>query len=119
MTNDLTTDDLGYPELLEDLAAATGELLRKKMPGLTQDAAAEVGVELAEHLRHHWGGQSFYIPRGCQFEASQKHLDIWRDFDGKNHRQLVRKHGVSLQQVYVVIRRMRKKLRDKHQPELF
>jgi len=119
MNTDLSDDDFGYPELLEDLAAATSELVQKKLPSMSADDAADVGIALAEHLRHHWGGQSFYVPRGGQFEARQKHLDIWKEFNGRNHRQLAKKHGVSLQQVYVVIRRMRQKLRDKSQPSLF
>lgn len=119
MDDKLNRDDLGYPELLEDMAAAVGELLCDKLPALSHDDAAEVGIALAEHLRRHWGGQSFYVPQGSQYRASLKHLEIWRDFNGRNHRQLARAHGVSLQQVYVVIRRMRQKLRDKSQGQLF
>lgn len=115
----LSMEEMGYPELLEDLAATVADLLHKKLPLMNRDAAAQIGIDTAEHLRAHWGGISLYIPQGSVYAASQKHLAIWQDFTGHNHKQVAKKHHVSVQHVYVVVRRMKSKLRDKHQPQLF
>ncbi len=106
-----------YPELLSDLADRATAVMREA--GIDDARAKEIGGKVAEAVRQHWGGQQVYIPIGAGFEITQRDEAMWREFNGHNHDDLVRKYHVSLQHVYRVIRRMREIAREKNQQHLF
>lgn len=85
-------------ELIADLSAHLTESLIAK--GVANDAAAEIGSEVADRLALHWRGQNIYIPIDLAFRRNAK---IYSDFTGDNHDKLVFKYGVSLQHVYRVV----------------
>ncbi len=66
-----------------------------------------------------WGGQNVYFPMGMVWKVSQRDREIFREFNGRNHHELARKFGVSLQWVYSVVKRVRKEELDWMQGKLF
>ena len=53
------------------------------------------------------------------WKVSQRDREIFLEFDGRNHHELARKFGVSLQWVYSVVKRVRKEELDRMQGKLF
>ncbi|MGO1000874.1 Mor transcription activator family protein [Lysobacter sp. CA196] len=83
----------------------------------TPEAARLIGHELGQRLADLWGGQSLYIPQGVSLRVLPIHAEIYQRFNGRNAPELAREYGLSIQWVYVVIKRMRR--RDRTQPDLF
>lgn len=106
------------PELLADLVAHTAaigvELLK-----LEPDAAEQFGVELAERMAGHWGGQNLYFPMGLSLQLSKRDKQIYSEFDGMNHSDLARKYNVSVQWVYKIVKAVRKAEMASRQEDLF
>ncbi|WP_330166238.1 Mor transcription activator family protein, partial [Escherichia coli] len=65
------------------------------------------------------GGQNVYFPMGMVWKVSQRDREIFREFNGRNHHELARKFGVSLQWVYSVVKRVRKEEISRLQGQLF
>ncbi|MCN2537284.1 DNA-binding protein, partial [Escherichia coli] len=59
------------------------------------------------------------FPMGMVWKVSQRDREIFREFNGRNHHELARKFGVSLQWVYSVVKRVRKEELDRMQGRLF
>ncbi|MEH5865258.1 Mor transcription activator family protein, partial [Escherichia coli] len=53
------------------------------------------------------------------WKVSQRDREIFREFNGRNHHELARKFGVSLQWVYSVVKRVRKEEISRLQGQLF
>ena len=68
---------------------------------------------------NNWGGQNVYFPMGMVWKVSQRDREIFLEFDGRNHHELARKFGVSLQWIYSVVKRVRKEELDRMQGKLF
>ncbi|MEN1655852.1 Mor transcription activator family protein, partial [Pseudomonas aeruginosa] len=60
-----------------------------------------------------------YFPMGMVWKVSQRDREIFREFNGRNHHELARKFGVSLQWVYSVVKRVRKEEISRLQGQLF
>ena len=88
------------PELLVELAQHTSETVREIID--IEPAIADV-----------------YFPMGMVWKVSQRDREIFREFNGRNHHELARKFGVSLQWVYSVVKRVRKEELDRMQGKLF
>lgn len=101
-----------YPEVLADLATLIHQRLADLLPPVV---AADLARELAEDVRLKWGGGLIYIPQGARFERQQRDAAIWREFNGRNHADLARRHGLTLSCVYDVLARER----ARRQSELF
>lgn len=112
-----TETQLDYPELLADLAGIVGEVLQRN--GTTQEDAARIAHEAAEAVRRNWGGQLLYLPKGERYELSQRDLQIWNEFNGRNLRRLAQKYGLCDQQVYKVLAKVRASQTRRVQPDLF
>ena len=106
------------PELLVDLAEQCS-LALKESAGLDKDKADQVGREIAERMASHWGGQNIYFPMGLSYKLSQRDRLIYDEFNGSNHSELARKHGVSLQWIYKIIKTVRQEEIDRRQGGLF
>lgn len=105
------------PEFLADLLDHATAILVDA--GIDADIAARVAEELSDRMRKHWGGQQIYFPMGMCLELSERDLQIWHEFNGTNHASLARKHRVSLQHIYRIIRAVRSQevaLRQKSLP---
>ena len=106
-----------YPELLSDMAAHVGQRLVEK--GISKEIAAELGLDVAEYLRCHWGGQSFYIPKGVAYNFSQRDLEIFRKCNGRNQTALAREYNVTVMRIYQIYKAVRAELIAKKQGALF
>lgn len=94
------------PELLVDLADHTAAILREMTP-LDEPLIARISRELVDRQRHNWGGQLVYFPKGDSLEIAERDLQMYAEFNGHNHDELVRNYGLSLQQVYKRLRLVR------------
>lgn len=91
------------PELLVDLASHVTETIKGLCPKHA-DKAEEVGQAVADLMAMHWGGQNIYFPMGLSYRLSKRDLQIYDEFNGTNHADLARKHRVSLQWVYKIVK---------------
>lgn len=95
------------PELLVELAQHTSETVREIID-IEPAVADQIGQAVANRMMQAWGGQNVYFPMGMVWKVSQRDREIFLEFDGRNHHELARKFGVSLQWVYSVVKRVRK-----------
>ncbi|OSM95595.1 MULTISPECIES: Mor transcription activator family protein [Lonsdalea] len=106
MTNSNSFRSKG-PELLVELAQHTANILHEAVDIDTR-TADQIGEAVASHMMQVWGGQNVYFPMGMAWRVSQRDQEIFSNFNGKNHHELARKYGVSLQWIYSVVKRVRK-----------
>ena len=62
----------------------------------------ELSTKALELFQFHCGGLVLYIPKGCS-NNSYRNKAIIAEFNGKNHRELARKYGVSVQWIYSIL----------------
>jgi Mor family transcriptional regulator len=107
----------GYPELLADLgdqvAIKLGQL------GVGQEKALEIGWHVAEHVRTHWSGGSLYVPKGANYELSARDLEIYRQFNGRNHGDLARQYRLTDMRIYQIVKAARAAQVENNQGKLF
>lgn len=105
-------------DLLNDLAEQVSAAVRESFD-VSDEAANALGTDVAMRMVEQWGGQQLYMPKGIRIEASRLHQQIYEDWKGRNHRELARKYGISLQFVYRVIKVMRKADLNRRQGDMF
>lgn len=105
----------GDASFVADLAElATQQLLAA---GLEQERAAALGEAIAESVRERYQGGVVYVPKGRTLRTMRLWQMVWDDFSGNNHDELRRKYGLSLNQLYRIMRVMRE--RSGRQGKLF
>jgi Mor family transcriptional regulator len=105
------------PEMLMDLYDHTAAAARKA--GLSDDAADKLAIEVVDQLGETWAGQQLYFGKGCIMRLRKRDLDIYNEFDGKNHAELAAKYKVSTVWIYSIIRTVKKQIHaDAQQPLL-
>ena len=87
-------------EVLDDMELQAVQILSEE---LDFELAESLAGRLREHLRFYWGGQLVYFPKGGDTERRDK--ELYADFDGYNHAELVGKYKVSLAHVYRIIKK--------------
>lgn len=105
-------------ELLVDLAEQIAVALRE-LGSLDKDKAEQLGREIAERMASHWGGQNIYFPMGQSYNLSQRDRQIFDEFNGANHSELVKRYGVSLQWIYKIVKAVRREEMARRQADLF
>jgi len=85
----------------------------------THDADTRIAIALLNRICREFGGVQLYLPRGRQLESEIMNLSIWHEFKGDNVEELSRKYDKSMQHIYRVIAKMRKRDTKNRQPELF
>lgn len=90
-----------YPELIGDLAEWLASALMGR--GLDQEEANDMALDIAERVRHQYGGQLLYIPKGTAFDRNERDAEIFQKFDGKNHGDLAAEYGLTVQHVYRIL----------------
>jgi Mor family transcriptional regulator len=68
--------------------------------GLHDRIAAELAANVVKRLQAAWGGKEIYIPAP---DSKERNALIKADFNGKNHVEVCKKHGISLRTLYRVI----------------
>lgn len=105
-------------ELISDLATTT-IYVAKKYYGIAPNTARKLGVDVALSFADQCGGTQPYVPRELQVKISERDMQMYQKFTGKNHEQLAKEFDVSVQWVYQIVKRVNKQLQDKQQPQLF
>ncbi|WP_109422770.1 Mor transcription activator family protein [Aggregatibacter actinomycetemcomitans] len=85
-----------------------------------QDLAVENKMieKIVIAISHYMGGRAIYLPNGDRIKAALRDYAIYEDFNGKNMKQLSERYGLSEPHIYDIIRKQRKLIRRRHQPEL-
>ena len=73
-------------------------------PGVTQAEASALAADLVRRLAPCIGGR--YITK--RDEKAARDAAVWKEFNGRNHVELMRKHQISRRLFYSIIARMRK-----------
>lgn len=89
-----------YPEILADLAGLAVARAREYLP---PEAAETLALALAEDVRLKFGGCLLYVPKGDAYERHHRNAAIWREFNGRNHADIARKHGLTLSVIYDIV----------------
>lgn len=106
-----------WPSLLvEVIDVMQAELLRQQVE---EENAKLTACKLAGVLAHYFGGKSFYLPAGDKIKEALRDVQIYRDFDGKNVPDLVKKYRLSESTIYAILRQQRSLQRKRHQMDLF
>jgi Mor family transcriptional regulator len=75
---------------------------------IEKETALAISRDSIHELCSELGPDLVYIPKGLEFEVTEKHKAIYKDFDGRNMHEVVAKHKVSPQWVYSICARIRK-----------
>lgn len=105
-------------DLLSETIEPMAKIIQETL-GVTNELAEATSVEITTLLAHLWGGQVVYVPKGVCIQASKLHQKIFEDWTGRNHHEVATKHGVSVQHVYKVVKRMRLAVIARDQHDLF
>ncbi|MFC3874892.1 Mor transcription activator family protein [Neisseria musculi] len=81
--------------------------------------AVAAAKQVSAHLSRHWGGQLLYFPKNHFGRLSERDAEIWRKFDGRNHAALAMEYGLTMQQIYKIVREAAQHHRAKTQADLF
>ncbi|MEW7986500.1 MAG: Mor transcription activator family protein [Candidatus Thiodiazotropha endolucinida] len=92
-------------EILNDIYSHTADVLTQYQDYSTQDAN-ETSRAVVNRLREVFGGQLVYFPKGVQDDVTERDERMFNEFDGKNQKELAKKYGLTLQQVYRRLRVM-------------
>lgn len=106
------------PDLLGEVADVSARVLCE-VAGLESERAAYLGYHIMRAIAEAVGGTQVYIPKADAIERCARDQVIWDAFDGRNHRELARAHGVTEIHLYRIIKRMRAKERAMRQKSLF
>lgn len=110
--------DNRVPELVADLEDQAVACLMSVLP-IKRQQAVEVSKKLSHHLTSNWGGQLIYFPKNLLGRVSERDMQIYKEFDGKNHAGLARKYGLTVQHVYRIVKEVGLAERAKNQGDLF
>ncbi|AKO30289.1 transcriptional regulator [[Haemophilus] ducreyi] len=103
-------------DLFADDHAAIGELF-DNLDNIPDGELAEAWSSVLT-ISHYLGGRAIYLPRGDRLKEALRDYAIYDEFDGKNVQQLSERYGLCVPQIYAIIRKQRKLIRSRHQPEL-
>lgn len=90
-------------ELLSDVSTKVSSMA-STMPGISEQAASELGPRVASLLASDWGGLNLYIPRNLAANLERRNAEIYSDFTGDNVQDLALKYRVSAQHIYQIVR---------------
>lgn len=105
-------------DLLSETIEPMAKVIQESL-GVSTELAEATSVEITTLFAHLWGGQVVYVPKGVSIQASRLHQKIFDDWTGRNHHEVATKHGVSVQLVYKVVKRMRLAIIARNQRDLF
>lgn len=106
-----------YPEVLQDLRRIFCEVLVKH--DTPKEVAEHWAHEATESVRAEWGGSLVYICKGQSYDLNQRDLQIWSEFNGRNHQELCKKFNITLVWLYKIIKIQRQAMLKDKQGDLF
>lgn len=102
--------------LMQIIVQIETELVERKLP---QDDAEKIARDVCDNLRHTFGGEQFYFPKGADLDTLLRHNQIYKESNGSNHAELARKFDTSIQNIYRILKKGQKRYIDEVQPDLF
>lgn len=95
------------PEFIDEFAAVSMTVLEQAIPELTESVRMRLAERLVSAFIREWGGCAVYIPRADHLARHRRNRAIVRDFDHTlaKANDLARQHGLSLQEVYRIVKR--------------
>ncbi|MBJ8477190.1 Mor transcription activator family protein [Acinetobacter bereziniae] len=118
MTRKLGKQSRQGKALLHDLRDLTCRLL-KNLNTVDEASANQISNELMYQVSQHWGGQSIYIIKDDTFQAEERDIQIYKEFNGHNHTELAKKYNLCEIYIYRIVKRMHEQERNRLQPSLF
>ncbi|HSH71583.1 MAG TPA: Mor transcription activator family protein [Methylophilaceae bacterium] len=103
-------------EFLEDLIYFNKQVLMAA--GIEEEKATVMSRDTAKKMCDEWGGQIIYFPKWLRAGLSDRDMQLWNEFNGKNQSELARKYNLSIQNVYRIIDFMRVQETAKRQGQL-
>lgn len=94
-----------YPEQLADLAGVLFERLRKN--GMLDNDAGRIAMEQVEDVRIRFVGGNVYMPKCTQQNIDRRNAEIYREFNGSNHRDLAKRYNLTVASIYDILARER------------
>lgn len=113
-----TNADMRRHELLADVAEQTAKRLIEKH-GVAEEAACDIGNDLADFFSQHWNGQNVYMVADTAFKLSKRDQLIYQRMERGNAHELAKEFGLSYVRVYQIYRRCLAIARSRSQPGLF
>ena len=86
--------------------------------GMPEESARKTARKLYHDLKDHWSGLQVYIKKHTQADLSERDIQIYEEFNGRNHVQLARKFKISLPHVYKIVKLMHQFEQDRRQGKL-
>ncbi len=103
------------PEFLIELASIAADIIAAK-GGLSREKAEELATEITDSVANKRGGLVIYIPQGNWnggalrwHEIAERDLQIAREFDGTNRKEICRQYEISVSRLYSIIREARRR----------
>lgn len=93
-----------YPVFLVDLKEFIAGALKERV-ALHHDEIEVISRDVVELVRKNHGGEPVYIPKAAEWACDKKHRDILQAFNGANHRELAKRFGLGLSQVYRIVKK--------------
>lgn len=90
-------------ELIVDLEAQLVACLMSVSP-LKRHEAIELSKRVSGYLTKHWGGQQIYIPKNQRALLADRDRELFAKFNGRNHAALAKEYGLTMTQVYNIVR---------------
>lgn len=94
--------DSNYPDVLCDLYDEVKLGLISHQ--IEEATASTIAMNTAEKIRTNFGGSMLYIPKGLDFDNTQRNQKIISEFNGKNHAELCKRYKISLQWLYKILK---------------
>lgn len=93
-------------ELLADVAERAACIL--KMHGMSEREAQDAGDAIADDLAENWGGQYITVPKDMQYRHAKRAQQICDKFNGFNHAELAMQHGLTVNAIYKILKRVQR-----------
>lgn len=105
------------PEVWRDFASCCflGLLKHPHTQHLLAQELAQVAFEQLQVLTLNMGGQQPYITGGSCLSKKKRDQEICQDFNGRNAKEVAKKHNIGASQFYKIIRKIQK---SKHKTNL-
>lgn len=73
--------------------------------GKPNDRAEEDALLVVNTILETMGGTNLYVPLGLMANIGERDAVIRQEFTGHNHTELARRHGLSVQHVYRILKK--------------
>lgn len=87
--------------------------------GISDEQATEIANQIVEFVRFTWGGQQIYVRKYDPHHISDRDIEIYTKFNGKNHTALAREYNLTPSRVYRIVKVVGRAERERRQHQLF